>query len=244
MKFKIKLIKITALLLTISFFLVSIVYGWYAVNKDVTANGINGSTEEITEDGIISTDGNSERNYKIHETITANLKATKDFTSVKIKFEFTPLSETNYKTLCASNEKYIRSDYLKNGAIYKPTNSADEKDIMWNLYNENNVIDYYKATLTFADKEYSLDSREDSDTNIRVFKRTTDDGKEDVSGSKDDLFKIVVSFGIKTGEAYNYPSYTINDTDNSGNASTTTICAMNYNVFLIGLSLRITFIAE
>ena len=245
MKFKIKLIKITALLLTISFFLVSIVYGWYAVNNDVTANGINGSTEEITEDGIISTDGNSERNYKIHETITANLKATKDFTSVKIKFEFTPLSESDYKTLCESNEKYVRSDYLKNGVIYKPTNSTDEKDIMWNLYNENNVIDYYKATLTLDNKEYSLDPREDSNTNIRVFKRTTDDEKEDVSGSTDDSFTIAVSFGTQTGGVYNYPSYTINNTDESGNTtSTTTICAMNYNVFLIGLSLRITFIAE
>lgn len=250
MKFRNKLIKITTLLLVSSFFLVSIAFGWYVENKDAKASGLKVSTEEITEDGIISTDGNSERNYKIHETITANLKATKDFKSIKIKFEFSKLSESNYKTLCESNQKYIESDYLKNNVIYKPTTLEDEKNIMWNMYNENNVIDYYKATLTLGSgddkQEYSLEDREDTSTNIRVFKRDTDDGeKVNVSGSTDDLFTIVLSFGTQTNGAYNYPSYTITNTDESGNTtSTTTICAMNYNAFLIGLSLKITFIAE
>ena len=249
MKFRNKLIKITTLLLVLSFFLVSIAFGWYAENKDATASGLKVSTEEITEDGIISTDGNSERNYKIHETITANLKATKDFKSIKIKFEFSKLSESNYKTLCESNSKYIRSDYLKNNVIYKPTTLEDEKNIMWNMYNENNVIDYYKATLTLGSEdnkqEYSLEDREDTSTNIRVFKREADDGeKVNVSGSTDDLFTIVLSFGTQTNGAYNYPSYTITNTDESGSTSETTICAMNYNVFLVGLSLKITFIAE
>ncbi len=248
MKLSTKLLKITALLLVSSLCLFSIAFGWYVNNQEVTANGLKVSTEEITEDGIISTDGNSERNYKIHETITANLKATKDFTSVKIKFEFTPLSESNYKALCESNEKYIKSDYLKNNVIYKPSTLDDEKNIMWNMYNENNVIDYYKATLTLGSgenkQEYSLDPRENTSTNIRVFKRTTDEGKENVSGSTDDLFTIVVSFGTQTDSAYNYPSYTIKNTDESGKVTSTKICAMNYNCFLIGLSLKITFIAE
>lgn len=250
MKLSTKLLKITALLLVSSLCLFSIAFGWYVNNQEVTANGLKVSTEEITEDGIISTDGNSERNYKIHETITANLKATKNFTSVKIKFEFSKLSESNYKTLCESNQKYIRSDYLKNNVIYKPTTLDDEKNIMWNMYKENNVIDYYKATLTLGSgedkQEYSLEDREDTSTNIRVFKRDADDGEKlNVSGSTDDLFTIVVSFGTQTNGAYNYPSYIISNTDESGNTtSTTTVCAMNYNCFLIGLSLKITFIAE
>lgn len=257
MKFKSKLLKICALLLVLSFCLVSIAFGWYAENKQADANGLKVSTEEITDDGVISTDGNSEKTYKIHQEINSSLKATKDFTNVKIKFEVTKLNETNYKAACQKNLKYIRSDYLKNNIIYKPTTLEDELDVMWKLYDNNDVIDYYQATLTMNNVSYALQERVD-DSNIRVFQKANEDGtKTNASGSSDDTFSIKLTFGLYTIDennnvTYTYPSYTETSsqttTDKDGNESSTTtttsIQAMNYNVFLIGLSLKITFICE
>ncbi len=166
---KSRLLKLISLLTVASLCLVSIAFGWYAENKDASANGMKVSTEEITEDGVIATDGNSEKHYKIHQEITANLKATKDFNSVKIKFEYTKLSESSYKTLCDSTQQFIRSDYLKNNIIYKPTTLNEEKNVMWNLYDSNNVIDFYNATLTLNSAEYTLQDKV-GDSNIREFK--------------------------------------------------------------------------
>lgn len=257
MKLRNKLAQICALLLVLSFCLVSIAFGWYVENKRADANGLKVSTEEITDDGVISTDGNSEKTYKIHEEINASLKATKDFSNVKIKFEFTKLNETLYKAACLNNQKYIRSDYLKNNIIYKPNTLDDESDVMWKLYDNNNVIDYYQATLTMNNVVYTLQERAEN-SNIRVFQKVNDDGtKTDASGSSDDTFSIKLTFGLYTKDekgnvTYTYPEYTETSTktttDEDGKetsiTTTTRIKAMNYNVFLIGLNLKITFICE
>lgn len=232
MKLNSKLIKIIFLLITICLFFISFIFAWYVKNDNVSANGVNGSTLEYSEDGLISIDdSHSSKNYKIHQDLTISLVSTRAYSSVKVKFEYNNLSQNEYYSLCEQNKHLIRSDYSKNDIIYKPTTLDAQKEVMYNMYTNNNIIDFYTSVLTINSVEYTLAKRENTSTNIREYKLVNEDGtSESVSGDINTIFDISLKFGTSS-----YPSYT---------TDSTIIKALNYNSFLIGLNLKITFIAE
>ncbi len=224
MKLNIKFLKIVFLLITFSLVFVSLTYGWYVKNNSVNGSGISGTTQEITDDGLITTnedDKGQAKTYLLHETINFNLKSTRDFSKIKIKFEQTALDESSYKTLCKSYPHLTKSEFLKNDIVYNPSED-DNINLMYNMYKNNNIVDYYSGSITVGETSYSLKDREENETNTRVF-----DG---FTGEKDQEFSLTLAFGTTT-----YPTYT---TDSIKYKAT------NYNCYLIGLNLLITFIAE
>jgi len=229
MKLNTRFLKITLLLITFSLFFVSFTYGWYVKNNSVTGNNVGGSTEKITDDGLISTDDDDStqaKTYKLHETINFKLKSTRSFSTIKIKFEQTELSETTYKENSLLYPNLIKSQFLKNGIAYEP-DEEENINLMYNMYKNNNIVDFYTGTLTVVSDDsstsYELASRGENETNTRTF--------SGFSGEENQEFSIQLSFGTST-----YPNYT--------NDNNITYRATNYNCYLIGLNLLITFIAE
>lgn len=228
MKLNIKFLKIVFLLIAFSLVFVSLTYGWYVKNISVTGNNVGGSTQEITDDGLISTDDDDStqaKTYKLHETINFKLKSTRAFSTIKIKFEQTKLSETTYKENALSYPNLIKSQFLKNSIAYEPS-EEENINLMYNMYKNNNIVDFYTGILTVGSDDsktsYELAKRTENETNTRTF--------SGFSGEINQEFSIQLSFGTTT-----YPNYT---NDNI------TYSATNYNCYLIGLNLLITFIAE
>lgn len=228
MKLNIKFLKIALLLITFSLVFVSFTYGWYVKINSVTGNNVGGSTQEITDDGLISTDDDDStqaKTYKLHETINFKLKSTREFSTIKIKFEQTELSETSYKENSKLYPNLIKSQFLKNSIAYEPS-EEENINLMYNMYKNNNIVDFYSGILTVesdnSKTSYELASRGENETNTRTF--------SGFSGEIDQEFSIQLSFGTSI-----YPSFT---NDNI------TYSATNYNCYLIGLNLLITFIAE
>ncbi len=223
MKLIFKLINIISVLIMLSIILVSFAYGWYSEIKTNNATGISGSVVQVSDDGLILDEDkqSSAKTYKLHEEIKFKLKSTREFSKITIKVEQQEtLSEDKYKKLC-KDSNLIYSSYLKNTVSYKA--ETDENiELMYNMYNSNNILDFYTGTLTSGTSSCTLKERDQEGT-TRIF---------EFEGKTDSAFTMTLKFGNGT-----YPTYI--DTTNSIKYTATT-----YNCFLIGLNLLITCVAE
>ncbi len=221
MKLKIQLLKLLILISITSICFLSSIFAWFSSVNTNTASSINGTVIKYTNDGLTisgDSEASSQRTYKLHEEINYNLKATNSFDSIVVDFNVTSVSKEEYIKLCKENTYLLDIDTPSTSSSYE-TKVSEKANEMYKFYSNNNILDFYTGKIVKSDTEISLNKR--TEINYRDFT---------VSGSENDTFNLVLNFGTST-----YPSYTEDDK---------TYTATNYNCFLIGLKIEMTFIAK
>lgn len=221
MKLKIQLLKLLILISITSICFLSSIFAWFSSVNTNTASSINGTVIKYTNDGLTisgDSEASSQRTYKLHEEINYNLKATNSFDSIVVDFNVTSVSKEEYIKLCKENAYLLDIDTPSTSSSYE-TEIEEKANEMYKFYSNNNILDFYTGKIVKSDTEISLNER--TEINYRDFT---------VSGSENDTFNMVLNFGTNI-----YPSYTEDDE---------TYTAKNYNCFLIGLKIEMTFIAK